>query len=121
MKRIMLFALAFAAGVALAQPPTADPKIAHVGNNPCDEAAGQVWTCTIQCDPGVRSTNDSIFPRVQQNSAGVEMCAVRQCSCQANWYGKPASARQGFLAQDTSSEIAVVVFGVDRLLGAGVR
>lgn len=120
MKRITLFLLAFVAGVALAREPVAaDPKMATAGNN-CNESKGEVWTCTIQCDPGVRKEGNLFPGRLMSNTPGVEMCAVRSCTCAANWsnnWPDKKPHRPGFLAQDTADELAVVVFGLDRLMG----
>lgn len=85
------------------------------GSNLCKP--GDAWTCTIQCDPGTRTSVDRIF-----NAAGAEVCAVSHCSCQQiptppPWSGLPTTGS----VQDVALPLALVVFGFELLLKGPVK
>jgi hypothetical protein len=75
---------------------------------------GAALTFTLQCDLGSRSPVDRIWLPA---GAGVEICQVRETRCEPipGFRG----ARPGFEVQDTpaAGSMAVVSFGVGRLLG----
>ena len=115
----LLLTLSFTALAERVPDQRTDPKLAPIYGRVCDERAGRMQTCTLQCDPGTLGPWERL---ITPSMAGVQVCAVRRCSCEPN-QAQPGftSSRSGFEAQDSSEDIAFVIFGVDRLLGTAVR
>lgn len=99
----LLASSAFAGGGPFPESsaPPAPPKAVTLDPAPC--AAGEAYTCKLQCGPTTRTFWDR-----WTNNAGVEACVVLNCVCERQVV--PVNLN------DPTQPIALVIFGVRQLL-----
>lgn len=85
------------------------------GRGPDICTPGQAWTCTIQCAPGTRVPIDRVFDR-----PGLEVCLVRQCSCQQLPPGYQSNDPAATVF-DVALPLAFVLFGAELMMRGGLR
>jgi hypothetical protein len=77
---------------------------------------GDVWSVQMQCDTGTRTGIERIWPGGSASMPGVESCAVVYSGCQPIAYNGDRTLRPGREATDSGLPMAVVIFGINRIV-----